>query len=210
MAKYCDPKLLESVWAHWLYASATPDLEPLRVTRKLWKKQLTPGRVVHAISSDPPIYFDTLSEVNLETPINYSDKVAEQLRLDNYVPDVPVTTSWDQLVSTIYSICLGLSLKFNPRTDEERSDLAHEALEATLKKISRGKLTFTAGRASVFNLLTTAIIRIMYSIKNKESRRRHNQSKFADEIIKGGRLPHLRSLMVSRSSVSVDQSIKTR
>lgn len=80
--------------------------------------------------------------------------------------------SWNELLSQIYKICQGVAVKFSPRDEEEHLELCHETFALTVEKIKNGKLTFEPGRAPVFNLLTTTIFRHLYSLKNKDNRRR--------------------------------------
>lgn len=218
MAKYCDTKLLESTWSRWIYAKATPDLDDLRNRGFLWLKPIDRHTVTYCIATSIPYQFDVidgqlsrdvLGEAQRAILLPLDPNVADRLQKDNYMHDAPVESHWDMLVSMIYTICTGLALKFNPASEDERLDLAHEALKQVLTKISRGKLRFDPGRAPVFNLLTTAIIRIMYSIKNKEKRQRINQSKLTNDIVCGKQMPHLRSLAVSRSGISANRGIKT-
>lgn len=215
MAKYCDTKQLESVWGEWLFVEATPELNRARESKCLWMKPLDNRRVAYCIALSHPFHFIVVdqkvgSEARriLTDPLQPDAEVARTLSIDNYIQDKPTKHYWDQLVSMVYSVCMGLALKFNPTTEEERFDLAHEALKQALAKIQSRKLRFEPGRAPVFNLLTTAVIRIMYSIKNKEKRRRLNQSKFTSDIICGKQMPQYRSLRVSRSGASADHTVK--
>lgn len=98
--------------------------------------------------------------------------------------------SWNILLDGIYKICNGVARKFSPPNDEEHSELAHEAFILTINKIKSGKLKFTPGKAPVFNLLTTAAFRHLYSKMNRDTRRkevmaslkqRHN-AEIEDEI----------------------------
>jgi len=86
--------------------------------------------------------------------------------------------SWERLLDQIYMMCKGISTKFHPKNDEEHADLAHEAFVLTIAKIKDGRLTFD-DRAPVFNLLTTTIFRHLYSLKNRDSRRKTAHNKFA-------------------------------
>ena len=90
--------------------------------------------------------------------------------------------SWERLLDQIYLMCIGISMKFRHRNDEERSELAHEAFVQTINKIKSGHLTFD-DRAPVFNLLTTTIFRHMYSIKNKDTRRRMSHVKLVTKTL---------------------------
>ena len=80
--------------------------------------------------------------------------------------------SWEELHGYVYKICNGVAIHFNPKNEEEHMELCHETFVLTIDKIKRRKLIFDAGRAPVFNLLTTTIFRHLYSLKNKDNRRR--------------------------------------
>ena len=118
-----------------------------------------------------------------------------------YIGETPIEESWLQLSSMIYKICFGITLHFHPPNDDVRDELAHEALAHTLIKIRRRKLKFTPGLAPPFNLLTTAIFRIMFSIKNKEKRDRDQRSRLADQLMHDAKLPDLNSLNVTKSLI---------
>ena len=91
--------------------------------------------------------------------------------------------SWDFLLSGIYRMCYGIAIRFNPKSDEEHCELAHEAFYKTIEKIEDGRLTFEPGRAPVFNLLTTTIFRHLYSTKSKETRRRGILMKHREKLV---------------------------
>lgn len=80
--------------------------------------------------------------------------------------------SWEELTGYVYKICKGVAVHFNPKNEEEHMELAHETFVLTIEKIKNRKLVFEAGRAPVFNLLTTTIFRHLYSLKNKDNRRK--------------------------------------
>jgi len=80
--------------------------------------------------------------------------------------------SWEKLQSDVYKICQGVAVRFNPKDEEEHMELAHHTFVMTIDKIKRRKLVFEAGRAPVFNLLTTTIFRHLYSLMNKKNRRK--------------------------------------
>lgn len=80
--------------------------------------------------------------------------------------------AWDKLQNMVYNICKGVTVHFNPKSEEEYMELCHETFVLTIEKIRSRKLVFEAGRAPVFNLLTTTIFRHLYSLKNKDNRRR--------------------------------------
>lgn len=193
------------VWSDWEYALATPELESLRASRVLMK-QSGDLCVMHCLAIREAFFFGVCGKIeNPSTIIDLAGNnpmdpdVAAVLGSDNFRFDIPCRISWNRLTEMIYAICNGLSLKFNPTSDEERTELAHNALEQTLLKIRRGKLKFTPGKAPVFNLLTTAIIRMMCSIKNKEKRHRNNQSKLVHDVQNKATLPRFRSLAIAGS-----------
>jgi hypothetical protein len=80
--------------------------------------------------------------------------------------------AWTHLLEGVYKICHGVAIHFHPQNEDEHNELAHEAFILTVDKIKDGRLTFTPGRAPVFNLLTTTVFRHLYSKMNKDSRRR--------------------------------------
>jgi hypothetical protein len=80
--------------------------------------------------------------------------------------------SWEKLQGMVYKICKGVTVHFNPKSEEEFMELCHETFVLTIEKIKSKKLVFEPGRAPVFNLLTTTIFRHLYSLKNKDNRRR--------------------------------------
>ena len=90
--------------------------------------------------------------------------------------------SWDRLLDQIYMMCKGISTHFRPKDEEEHADLTHEAFVLTITKIKDGRLTFD-DRAPVFNLLTTTIFRHLYSLKNRDSRRKVAYTKYAKRTL---------------------------
>jgi len=80
--------------------------------------------------------------------------------------------AWERLQTDIYKICEGVAVHFNPKNPEEHMELVHETFVPTIAKIRSKKLVFEPGRAPVFNFLTTTIFRHLYSLKNKQNRRR--------------------------------------
>lgn len=91
--------------------------------------------------------------------------------------------AWEQISDMIYRICNGIATRFNPRNDEEHTELLHDTFTTTMEKIKLGKLKFEPGRAPVFNLLTTTIFRQLYSKMNKEKRRKIHQTKYIQKIV---------------------------
>ena len=91
--------------------------------------------------------------------------------------------SWKSLLEGIYKICEGVAVHFNPKDEEEHLDLTHETFTMTIHKIQAGKLKFIPGKAPVFNLLTTTIMRQLYSLKNRDSRRRRLHDKYKQRVV---------------------------
>lgn len=207
MGKYCDPKMLERVWLGWIVANHVPELEPLRETGLLW---VDPHKYKYCVASSRPYEFElkdgicTKSDLEAATRASFFPLdliLTRRLADGNYLQEVPINDSWGTLTSLIYKICSGVALNFRPPTEDIKDELIHEAFIHTLTKIQRGKLKFDPGKAPAFNLLTTAIFRIMYSIKNKEKRDRDHRSTLADQLLDGVKLPELNSIRVSRSLV---------
>ena len=80
--------------------------------------------------------------------------------------------SWERLQQDVYKICQGVAVRFNPKDEEEHMERSHHTFALTIEKIRNRKLVFEAGRAPVFNLLTTTIFRHLYSLMNKNNRRK--------------------------------------
>ena len=196
-----------------MLADRTPQLESIRQEHVLWTKPANFDlvKLEHRIVSSEPYKFSSNSGIinpnNLDTATRASfaplDLVAVRRAANlGYIGEISIDESWSQLSSMIYRICFGVTLHFHPPDNDVRDELAHEALMHTLVKIRRRKLRFTPGLAPPFNLLTTAIFRIMFSIKNKEKRDRDKRSRLADQIMHDAKLPDLNSLNVTKSLVS--------
>jgi hypothetical protein len=211
MAKYCDTVLLEKAWTQWLFVKQSSCLDELRTTGLLFSAPVDGIKYVHCVASTEPFRFESLNgsvdaaTINraLQSALRPPDpSSADELQKNSYIIDLPETEAWECLVTMIYRMCEGIALKFHPASDDDKNELVHEAFAHTLSKIRRGKLRFTPGRAPVFNLLTTSIIRIMCSIKNKDKRERDHQVKLLEQIIQGEALPNFRSIEVSKNAAS--------
>jgi len=109
--------------------------------------------------------------------------ISEELEYDwSKWADEDDQPSWDRLLDQIYMMCKGISTHFRPKDDEEHTELTHEAFVLTIAKIKDGRLTFD-NRAPVFNLLTTTIFRHLYSLKNRDSRRKVAYTKYAKKAL---------------------------
>ncbi len=115
-------------------------------------------------------------------PQNYSlgklavnQSTIDKLIANNYRQELVTSESWSLLFYEVQKICHGISLKFNLTVDE-KTDLAEDALALAMFRIRERKIIYTPDKAPVFNLLTTTIHRIMYTIlgkKNKDTANRH-------------------------------------
>lgn len=130
-------------------------------------------------------------------------KILPQLLSEGYVQDVPTDMAWHAMLTDINNMCLGIAVKFNPQSEEEKNELAGEALLQVVRKLERGRLVYTPGRAPVFNLLTTTIHRCMYSIMNKNTKIRKNSVKLANDLSSGHLSPKTHSLRVSYSQNAI-------
>lgn len=217
MPKYCDSKQLELSWGGWAWAEQSPELDCLRDARLLMTASTTATRRDHVITTSTPIkfqsQFDPVARITMyfrngkrlnihdltsriET-LESDSKISQQFLKDNYIMELPKSKNWESLLTMIYSICNGVSSKFE-RDPDEKTELAHEALNYLVeKKLKRGKLNYTPGKAPVFNLMTTAIIRVMYSLKNKSNKNRENITKLGINIINKANLPKTRSLAIA-------------
>lgn len=214
MAWYCDSKVLEKNWFHWLLANATPVLEPYRAAGLLLSK-VTPTteemdrnpfwgrpdrlRRAHCIAVETPVYFKSYNG-KCDTPRYFvgsrpiscvlptaqapaSQDCLQKLKNAGYFLEQPMAGSWDAILIDVKKICDGISHRFRLPSKEMYDDLASEAMVQTISKIKNMKLMYTPGRAPVFNLLTTTIHRIIYSILNKSTKERNNVTKHAQLVV---------------------------
>jgi hypothetical protein len=114
--------------------------------------------------------------------INIEPFDATFVEANGYRRERPVKESWDDVLRDIYKMCNGISKRFNMPSDEDRNELANEAALQVIRKLKRGKLVYTPGKAPVFNLLTTTIHRCMYSALSRDQRRARNARAYAEEI----------------------------
>lgn len=224
MPKYCDSELLELNWFNWLLSSKTPILEPFRCHKLLYTKvigvvndnngipilyhkntipdPMWPKRL-HCLALDNPVYFETndgipnidLSQYNSDLRCDLNTVL--NLESNSYRLDVETEISWHAILNDIHKMCDGITIKFNLHSEEESHDLSSEAFLQVMRKLSSYKLVYVPGKAPVFNLLTTTIYRVMYSIMN----RRKNQREGLNNVLaaaEAGTLPKTnRSLRTS-------------
>ena len=114
---------------------------------------------------------------------HYVDSALLEQNWAKWLKDKDDVESWNYLLTGIYKICQGVSLHFRPKDEEEYSELVHETFMLTIDKIKNGKLKYDPGRAPVFNLLTTTIMRQLFSLKNRESRRSKIYAKYQRRVL---------------------------
>ncbi len=153
----------------------------IRCPLSVWAEEIN-------LLSDSPIH-------RLRTdPFAQVRTVIPTLRKKGYVKEKPVETTWEAVLADVGRICHGIAMRFHQPTEEEQTDLAHEAFVQVITKLAQKKLVYTPGRAPVFNLLTTTVYRCMYSIMNSRNNRKTRFKKLAAEV-QIGTAPHgLRSL----------------
>lgn len=211
MAKYCDPKELEYYWLSWILSYKIPKLDDIRSSHNLLTKKISDNRYRHCIPSSDPFYFES-DDGNIEESILHKATMISYNHIDytifnhlttieNYHEEIPRDESWGQLTRIFHKLCSEISLNFYPKTEQIKNDLIQEAYCHILDKLNRGKLMFKPGKAPAFNLITTAIFRVMYSIKNKEKRQRENKTKFVNNLTAGPTNLNYRSLKVSQSTI---------
>lgn len=170
----------------------------------------------HCILSDHPHYFTTFAgkpqdiaslihandhEITV-TPVetktiasiknvNIEFKYKEALEKDGYIKERCTQECWDGMLIDIQKMCFGIAHHFHQKTEEDLNDLAHEALIQVLNKLKSDRLIFTPGRAPVFNLLTTTIHNILFSIMNKRKNQKEGLYKLLQDA-QSGSLPQSR------------------
>lgn len=217
MPNYCDSDVLEHHWFNWIVSRAVPELEPFRCRGALWTKVIglvldDDGRPLrknsrtfkdpsfpvreHALTLRSGVFrfcsINGLVDTSLPAPFesNTCEAGCEiDLIADGFFKEVPTNQSWEAMLTDIYLICQGIGTKFTFSNEEEREDLVHGACEQVTNKLIRGKLIYMPGKAPVFNLLTTTIHRVMFSILSKNNRSRMHQQRLAEDV-RLGRLNH--------------------
>jgi hypothetical protein len=113
--------------------------------------------------------------------------------------------SWESILTMVYKICFGATLKFSPREESEREEMAHDAFVATIGKIRDSKLKYVEGRGSAFNLVTTAVIRHIQSRKNREKAgKRVHERYIQKQMGSNDNLRAIRSMHRSSSRNQID------
>lgn len=131
--------------------------------------------------SDDPIH-------KLDHPLTQLTEIVPNLESKGYIREVPTNTTWHAMLNDIGKICGGVATKFKPKNDDEHAELTHEALVQLIKKLVGYKLVYTPGRAPVFNLLTTTIHRILFSVMNRRKHQREGLNRMLADA-EAGTLP---------------------
>jgi hypothetical protein len=132
---------------------------------------------------------------NLGNPLSQQETLP-YIEVSGYIREVPEEMSWHAMLRDIDKMCQGIAMKFKQPTEEERLDLANEALLQVTNKLINRKLVYIPGKAPVFNLLTTTIYRCMYSIMNRRTNRRQGQARLLEDAQAGILPDSQRSLRV--------------
>jgi len=127
---------------------------------------------------------------NFDQPLNQQTFIPH-IEVNKYFKEMASEVAWHAILSDIDKMCQGIAMNFKQGSEEERMDLANEALLQVTNKLVNKKLVYTPGRAPVFNLLTTTIFRCMYSIMNRRNNRKRGQARLLEEA-EAGILPNAR------------------
>lgn len=222
MDGYCDSAALEENWYNWIVARSTPSLERFRNNNVLFTKVL--GKVedggkllvksgktfpnpicrlkMHCVVSDMPILFSSSNGIisNDCFTIDNIPDIGDVLMANGFVLERPTDVYWQYMLNDINMICGGIAKKFKLPTDEDRIELAHEALIQVINKLTRNKLVYIPGRAPVFNLLTTTIWRCMFSIQNRKKSQRNGINKLLQLAASRSLPDNIRSFRAACSS----------
>lgn len=210
------------LWTKVVGVSRDSSGSPITVNGKTFPDPCFPTRL-HCIALADPIFFTTKETadgivvesddelpaeevLNLESdsklhrlddPLSQRIEVIPQLREAGYFLEVPTSISWELTLGDILKICSGVAVKFKQKTEEERQELINEAMVQLINKMSKYKLLYKPGFAPVFNLLTTTIHRIMYSIMNKRKTYREGINKILNNASAGTLPTRGRSLRIT-------------
>lgn len=142
----------------------------------------------YAGKCDTPRTFSGSKPVNCQLPSTHElqdcrdHAFIEKMIANGYAIEVPTKRSWDEMVIDIQKMCRGISMKFTMPSEDARDDLASDALLTIMNKVKNKKLIYTPGKAPVFNLLTTTIYRIIYSLLNRISKDQKDKTQHAQMI----------------------------
>lgn len=193
MTKYIDNGYLQEAWVRHAFTIKTENLDQIRKTGLLFTKIVDSNISEHVVASIIPCRFKLVngqidrpwSEIFQSAIHDVNLQLTQELQSCNYYNDQPRLWHWERLTECVYKIAQGVALNFKPLTPEIKEELVHEAAVTVLSKIKRGIVRYTPGKAPLFNLLTTSIIRVMYSIKTKEKRIFEKQAKLINDARNG-------------------------
>jgi hypothetical protein len=152
-------------------------------------RQVLPTDEELTLLSDSPLH-------QLDRPLQQLTVVIPNLMAGGYIKEMPTDKTWHAMLEDVNKICHGIGMRFKPRNDEEHQELTNEALLQVVHKLSSYRLVYTPGRAPVFNLLTTTIHRVMYSIMNRRKHQREGLARVLAEAEAGVLPDSHRSLRV--------------
>jgi hypothetical protein len=139
-----------------------------------------------------PATLDLMADLDTADPLIQQAVIVPKLKEAGYVLEVPNEQSWEALTADIGKICNGIALRFYLVNEDEQLELAQEAWAQVANKLRRGKLKYIPGRAPVFNLLTTTIYNVIFSILNRQKSHRNGLGRMLD-MAQRGMLPNMRS-----------------
>jgi hypothetical protein len=143
---------------------------------------------------------ESSSEIhNLNNTFDIPDTIIPSLKKRGFVQEKPEIETWNSMLNDINNMCEGIATRFRPPNSEELSELANEAILQVCQKLKSQRLVYIAGRAPVFNLLTTTIFRVMFSIHNRRSQQKRGMTKLLDDVQAGVLPDHMRSFKVGAS-----------
>lgn len=194
LEKYRKKKLL---WTKIVGKVKTNDGEIFKIKGETFNDPYH-SRRIHCILLDRPIiiftdngiitksfFLDDMSTVDLES-IDCSKRMNDvnfenNLKSNGYILEKKNEDNWSNILLDINRICDGIARKFNQPTEEEHAELIHDALIQVMRKLTLKKIIYIPGKAPVFNLLTTTIFRIMYSIMNRRTSQKRSAQKLIEE-----------------------------
>lgn len=167
------------------------------VVRQVGLCQLGEKRFRHSLPTDDVLNLLSDSQLHcFDEPLRQQTVVVPDLISRGFFREAPTSITWHAILEDINRMCHGIGTKFKPRSEEEHQELTNEAVLQVINKLATYKLVYTPGRAPVFNLLTTTIYRIMYSIMNRRKQQRESIGKLINDA-EAGVLPRTnRSLRV--------------
>lgn len=166
---------------------------------KPFRQTLPPIDTLNLLSNDPLH--------RLDDPLAQLTEVIPSLHKRGYIRELPTNTTWHAMLVDINKICHGIAMKFTPRNEDEHAELTNEAVLQVINKLAAYKLVYTPGRAPVFNLLTTTIHRILYSVMNRRKQQREALGKILIDAEAGVLPDNYRSF---RTQTGHRRTIKTR